>query len=202
MAESTARRLATYEDVLRAPENLIAEVIDGDLYLSPRPAIQHSAATTVLSSDLAGFHRKSGGPGGPGGWWILFEPELHLGPAEHPDILVPDVAGFRREHLPTLPQAACFTLAPDFVCEVLSPRTASRDRVAKMRIYAREGVGHLWLVDPIERTVECYRLQGGHWLLLQTVAGNRTARLEPFEAVEVDLERWWGETPDPIDLEK
>ena len=179
---------------------MIAEVIDGDLHLSPRPAFEHAASATFLISDLNGFNRKPGGPSGPGGWWILFEPELHLGAG--PDILVPDVAGFRRDRVPVLPRGPFSALPPDFICEVLSPRTASRDRVAKMRIYARERVGHLWLVDPAERTVEVYRLQADRWLLLQTVAGNQPARLEPFDALEVDLERWWGETPDPPELEK
>jgi Uma2 family endonuclease len=202
MVESAARRPATYEDVLRAPPDKIAEVIDGDFYLSPRPAFEHAASATFLISDLNGFNRKGGGPKGPGGWWILFEPELHLGAAGAPDILVPDVAGFRRERVPALPKGPFTVLPPDFVCEVLSPSTASRDRVGKMRIYAREGVGHLWLVDPTARTVESYRLQEGRWLLLQSVAGNRTARLEPFDALEMDLERWWGETPDPPELER
>lgn len=189
-------RQATYEDVLRAPSNLIAEIIDGELELSPRPTGEHSSAATSATIQLGNFDRKPGSPHGPGGWWIRFEPEVHLGR----DVLVPDIAGWRRERLPLAPTGPFTTVPPDFVAEVLSPSTASRDRLAKMRIYARENVRHVWLIDPQARLVEAYRLEGGQWLRIGAASGNTLARLEPFEAVELELERWWGETPDPPEV--
>jgi len=189
-----AKRRATYADLLAVPEHLVAEILDGELVVSPRPAARHARASSVIASDLAGpFDRGPEGPPPPlGGWWLLYEPELHLGA----DVIVPDLAGWRRERMPQIPDVAAFTLAPDWVCEVISPSTARIDRVRKMAIYAREKVGHLWLVDPAAHTLEVYRLDGARW----TVAGNHAAsehvRAAPFEAVEIDIARWWID-PDP-----
>jgi len=145
---SPAKRRATYEDLLRVPDHRVAEIVDGDLHVSPQPASRHTLASSGLGSGLwAPFHQ---GRGGPGGWWILFEPELHLGQ----DVLVPDLAGWRRERMPEFPDTAAFTLAPDWVCEVVSPGTERLDRAKKMPVYAREQVSHLWLVNPIARTLE------------------------------------------------
>jgi len=186
----TARRRATYEDLLKVPETMVAEILDGELYATPRPAFPHARATSVMGSDLGGpFDRPPGGPGGPGGWWILDEPELHLGP----DVVVPDLAGWRRERVLRLPNAAFFDVAPDWACEVVSPTTAGADRVRKMRIYARESVGHLWLVEPLARTLEVYRLESGRWVVASTHGGSECVRAEPFEAVELELTRWWLE---------
>ena len=129
------------------------------------------------------------GRSGPGGWWILAEPELHLGP----DVLVPDLAGWRRARMPHVPETAYFPLAPDWVCEILSPSTASLDRAKKLAIYAREGVGHAWLMDPIARTLEVLRLEGGRWSILVTHAGDDMVRVEPFEAIEFGLGEFWVE---------
>jgi Uma2 family endonuclease len=186
----TARRRATYEDLLKVPETMVAEILDGELYATPRPASPHALAASGLGSDLFGrFHRPPNGPEGPGGWWILFEPELHLGP----DVVVPDVAGWRRDKMPVLPNVAAFTQAPDWACEVVSPATAGIDRVRKMRIYARESVGHLWFVDPLAKTIEIYRLQSGQWIVANTHSGGERVRAEPFAAIELDLNRWWME---------
>src|SRR5437867_8866934 len=176
------RRRATYADLLEVPEHLVAEIIDGELLTSPRPASPHALAASAIGSAL--FDRFNGPPGGadrPGGWWILFEPELHLGE----DVLVPDHAGWRRERMPLLPDVAAFTLAPDWVCEVISPSTARIDRGRKMRIYAREGVSHLWFVEPLLETLETYRLEAGRWVVLDTHTADDTVRAEPFEAVEL-----------------
>jgi Uma2 family endonuclease len=183
---SPIKRRATYEDLLQVPENRVAEIVDGDLHASPRPAPRHALAAYVLGSDLAPFHHRRGGPGG---WWILFEPELHLGG----DVLVPDLAGWRRERMPELPDTAAFIQAPDWVCEVVSPGTERLDRAKKMPAYARHAVGHLWLVNPATRTLEVYRLVDGRWLLLATHEGAALVRAEPFEAVELELARLWGE---------
>ena len=179
-------RNATYEDLLQVPDNLIAEIVDGELITSPRPASAHARATWVIAQDIGPFDRGTGG-GGLGGWWILFEPELHLGA----DILVPDLAGWRRERMPILRDVPYFELAPDWVCEVLSTSTARVDRVRKKPIYAREGVVHLWLVDPIARTLEVYKLDGGRWVDVGAYGDAELVRAEPFAAVEMDMSQWW-----------
>ena len=182
------RRRATYADLLAVPAHLVAEIIDGELITSPRPAPPHALAGAAITSIL--FERFNGPLGGadrPGGWWILFEPELHLGE----DVLVPDVAGWKRERMPTLPSAAFFDLAPDWVCEIISPSSGRLDRTRKMPIYAREGIGHLWLVDPIARTLEVYRLEGDRWIVAAAHGGPEIACVAPFDGVDVDLRRWW-----------
>jgi Uma2 family endonuclease len=188
MAEP-ARRIATYEDVLDAPANLVAEVIGGELRLQPRPAKPHVRAAGRLASRLDGPFDL--GEGGPGGWLILFEPELHLGP----DILVPDLAGWRRERMPEIgTEEPYFVLPPDWVCEVLSPGTYATDRADKLPIFARERVSHAWLVEPVQRTLEILRLEkGGHWLLVGTWRGAVQVRAEPFDAVELDLSLLWAD---------
>jgi Uma2 family endonuclease len=185
-----ARRRATYEDVLAAPENLIAEVIDGELILQPRPAGRHSAVTTALGEELGPPFKR--GRGGPGGWLILFEPELHL----KNDILVPDLAGWRRERLPSIGDEAYFVIRPDWVCEVLSPSTEKRDRSAKLAIYAREGVPNAWLVNPVQRTVEVLRLVSEKWLTLAVHHDDQRVRAEPFDAIELDLSVLWADLAD------
>jgi len=178
---------ATYADLRGVPDHLVAEIVDGDLYATPRPAIPHVIATTRLSTSLGGPF--DSGRDGPGGWWILAEPELHLGSS---DIVVPDLAGWRRNRVPDLPREAFLTVAPDWVGETVSPSTEQLDRGKKLAIYAREEVSHLWLVNPISETLEAYRLEQGHWLLLDTHAGDASARIEPFEAIELELWRLWG----------
>ena len=184
-----AHRSATYEDLMAVPDHLVAEIIDGELITSPRPAVPHALAASMCGIDVGGpFGRGSGGGGSdPGGWWILDEPELHLGA----DVVVPDLAGWRRERLPTLPDAAIIELTPDWVCEVISPRTSRIDRVLKSRIYARAGVAHLWLVDPLAQTLEIYRLDSSHWVVAGAFEGGAPVRAEPFDAIELELSRWW-----------
>ena len=181
-------RPPTYADIEALPPHLRGEIVEGVLEVTPRPAPKHALASSEISGDLtAPFSR---GRGGPGGWWILFEPELHLGP----DILVPDLAGWSRERLPELPDTAWFELAPDWVCEVLSPSTARTDRVKKMRVYARERIPWVWLVDPIARYVETYRLEGDEYSMSGDFGDDEYLRAEPFDAVAFDLLPWWGET--------
>jgi Uma2 family endonuclease len=181
---------ATYEDLREVPDTMVAELIDGELFATPRPASPHAHAASALAGDLfSTFGRPPGDATGPGGWWLLFEPELHLGP----DVLVPDLAGWRRARLPVLPNVAAFTLAPDWVCEVISPNTGEIDRGRKMRVYAREQVAHLWIIDPILRTLEVYRLEDGRWVVASTHAGADAVRAEPFDALELRLARWWLE---------
>lgn len=183
-------RPATYEDLLRVPAHLVAEIIGGDLRTLPRPAPRHARVSSDLGGELYAPFRR--GVGGPGGWQILDEPELHLGAGGLVDILVPDLAGWRLERLPELPETAFLALAPDWVCEVLSPSTAADDRADKMPIYAREGVRHLWLLDPIAKTLEVFALGAEkRWVLVLVEKGNARVRAEPFEAIELDLGVLW-----------
>ena len=176
---------ATYRDVLDAPEHMVAEIIGGTLHTHPRPAPRHAVASSRLGIELGGpFDR---GRGGPGGWWILDEPELHLGE----EILVPDLAGWRRERMPELPDTAYFTLAPDWTCEVLSASTRKLDLVRKRPIYAREGVPHLWLVDPVEHILEAFELHEGRWVLIASVEDDEPVSIAPFEAVTFSLGELW-----------
>jgi Uma2 family endonuclease len=181
------QRKASYADLEALPAHVVGELIHGELYASPRPASRHAVATAELFLELAGpFGR---GRGGPGGWRLLFEPELHLGE----DVLVPDIAGWRRERMPRTPHTAAFTLAPDWVCEVLSPSTRTLDRKAKLPVYAREGVRHVWLVDPDTRTLEVFRMEGTHYLPMPPHSGPARVRAEPFETFELQLALLWEE---------
>jgi Uma2 family endonuclease len=182
---------ATYEDVLNAPENKVAEILDGELFLSPRPAPRHAVTSSRLGFLIGGPFDQ--GSGGPGGWWILDEPELHFGE----QVVVPDLAGWRRERLPAMPDEAFFSLAPDWVCEVLSPSTGRIDRGRKLRIYAEAGVAHAWLVNPLERTLEVLRLREGAWTIVAVCSDSDTVRIEPFEAIELELGRLWADPPAP-----
>lgn len=179
-------RPATYQDLVDLPENQVGEIIDGELIASPRPASPHAIACSLLGGELiTKFGRE--GQGGPGGWVILFEPELHV----VGQVMVPDLAGWRRERMPIIPDAPFFEIAPDWLCEVLSPSTAAIDRTRKMRHYARAGVRHLWYVDPTLRTLEVYRLDGETYRVVLTAAGDVKVRAEPFDAIELDLAPMW-----------
>jgi Uma2 family endonuclease len=185
MSDEPPRREATYEDLEKLPPNVIGELIGGELYASPRPASPHNRAASQLLFEVIGAFDR--GLSGPGGWLILSEQELHLGR----DVLVPDLAGWRRERMPEMPHTVGFTVAPDWVCEVLSPSTERLDRARKMGVYAREAVGHLWLVNPVLRMLEVYRLEGGRWVVLGTYADAETVRAEPFEALALNLGALW-----------
>jgi Uma2 family endonuclease len=188
--EMALPKRATYDDLLAVPDHLVAQIIDGELVVLPRPASPHALAASAIGSVLFDrFHGPPGDPAAPGGWVILFEPELHLGD----DVLVPDLAGWRRSRMPAVPQVAAFTLAPDWVCEVVSPKSARWDRVKKLPIYAHWAVGYVWLVDPLARLLEVLRLAGGHWVLASTHVGPAPVRAEPFDALALDARRWWRE---------
>jgi Uma2 family endonuclease len=182
---TSAPRRATYDDLLSVPDNLVGELIDGELITQPRPATRHARAASRLGAELDGpFDR---GKGGPGGWIILDEPELHL----HGDALVPDLGGWRRERMPLMPEVAAVELAPDWVCEVLSPSTQSHDRIRKMRVYAREQVAHVWLIDPLAQTLEVYTLSAETWVRSQVAHAAEKIRALPFDAIELDLAVLW-----------
>ena len=176
---------ATYQDVLDAPAHRVAEIVEGVLHTHPRPAMPHARASSMLGVELGGpFDR---GRGGPGGWWIIDEPELHLGE----DILVPDLAGWRRERMPDYPETAYVAFAPDWVCEVLSASTRRLDLHGKRPIYAREGVAYLWLVDPADRTLEAFELRDGQWVLIASAKDDDPICIRPFDAVTFSLGDLW-----------
>jgi len=180
-----ALRDATYEDLFDLPGNVIGEILHGQLITQPRPAPRHARASSIIGGEIVSPYDQ--GRGGPGGWWILDEPELHL----DSHILVPDLAGWRRERLPQLPEEAYFSVAPDWVCEVLSPGTARTDRAVKMPIYAEQSVQWLWLVDPDNRMLEVYRLLDGHWLLEHTWQNDEVVKAPPFDQVSMALSDLW-----------
>lgn len=187
---NVARRRATYEDVLAAPEHLVAQVIDGELVLHPRPAHRHTRTASTLGAKLVGLFDQ--GPEDEGGdWIILHEPELHLGA----DIVVPDLAGWRIERFPGSNRSdePFFAVAPDWVCEILSTSTARVDRIEKVPVYAREQVPFVWLVDPRDRTIEVLRLRDGGYQLVGSAGGDDGPfTLEPFDAVPLPASAFWG----------
>lgn len=185
-----AHRRPTYADIEALPEGVNGEILGGELVVSPRPAPRHAYTASKLGGLLIGPF--ADGIGGPGGWWILDEPELSLDVDPDFDPVIPDLAGWTRATMPELPTTAQFPLVPDWVCEVLSPSTATHDRSLKLPYYARAGVGHAWLVDPIARTVEVFALQGGRWVLLHVASKDQVVALEPFEAVKLKLGRLWA----------
>ena len=184
------KRPATYQDVLDAPPHKVAELIDGELILLPRPASPHAFAYSSLGIEIGGPFQR--GRGGPGGWWIIDEPELHLGP----QILVPDLAGWQRERMPDYPDAAYFDVAPNWVCEILSPSTRRYDLKRKREIYGETGVEHLWFIDPIARTLEVFALRDGAWTLLGTLADDEAVRMPPFDAIAFGLDALWPPAPE------
>jgi Uma2 family endonuclease len=179
-------RLATYSDIEALPANVVGEIAYGVLRTHPRPAPRHGRATARMLSVL-------GGPfdlarSGPGGWVFIDEPELHLGP----HVIVPDIAGWRRERLPALPDTAFIETPPDWVCEVLSPSTASFDRTDKLAIYAEFGIGHCWYVDPLAKTLEVFELTGsGKWQIAATFKDADSVTALPFEAHTFTLDVLW-----------
>jgi len=180
MAEA-AHTQTLYNAIERLPEGVVGEIIDGQLHTQPRPAGRHAYVHTALVADIAGLFGR--GRNGPGGWTIILEPEIHF--RRNAEVLVPDIAGWRRERLPEMPEDQRFEVVPDWVCEVLSPTTASTDRELKMRVYARYGVPHAWLVDPRDQRVEAYALETGAWRQIATVSGNEPIRAAPFADVAV-----------------
>lgn len=182
---SGSKREATFEDLESVPLHCVGEIVEGELYVSPRPASPHFRAASRLGMLLGGPFDL--GQGGPGGWLIVDEPELHLGK----DALVPDLAGWRREHMPEMPHIAAFTRAPDWVCEVISPSTEKLDREKKMTAYGREGVSHLWLVDPLRRVLEVYRLEQRRWSPQGHWSGEVTVHAEPFTVLPLKLATLW-----------
>jgi Uma2 family endonuclease len=184
MAEP-AKRLATYADLEAAPPNLVAELINGALVTHPRPTPRHAVAAVTLGGKLTPGYQS--GEGGPGGWIFMSEPELHFGA----NVVVPDIAGWRRERLPVMPETAFVETPPDWVCEILSDATERYDRNEKRDIYAGAGVPYLWLLDPRSKLLEVFQLTAGHWLLAATYVGRDEIRAIPFEEISFPLSELW-----------
>ncbi len=181
------------DEFMEMPSNRVAEILNGELVSHPRPAPKHAFAYSSLTEEILGPFQK--GRGGPGGWIIIDEPELHLGE----QILVPDLAGWRKERMPALPETAWFETVPDWVCEIISPSTGRYDRGVKREIYADKGVQYLWFLDPLQQTLEAFQLREGQWVLLSTVTGNDEVALAPFAAVPFPLSNLWFEELRPED---
>jgi len=188
------RRPATYEDLCQVPEPFTVELIDGELIVHPQPAGPHCVSNSSTGGDLwSRFGRRS-----TGGWWIVDEPELHMG---HPNpkslVLVPDLAGWLRERVPRYPATAGVEIVPDWVCEVFSPHSQRHDRIRKGHIYATLGVKWMWLIHPVEQTLEVYELRDGVWAWLQSFEGATKVRARPFDSEELDMADWWLEIEEP-----
>lgn len=181
-----APRAATYADLEALPRHVVGEILFGVLHTFPRPRLRHARAATRLGARLGPPFDE--GEGGPGGWLFLDEPELHLGA----DVLVPDLAAWRRETLPELPDAAFLTVSPDWVCEVLSPSTRALDSTDKRAIYQRERVPHLWFVDPSDRTLQVQRWSPSGYVIVGSWRGEVNVRGEPFDAIELSLSALWA----------
>lgn len=187
-------RNKTYEDYLALPEGVKAELIDGELYMSPQPKGRHVRVSSLLGAHLGVRFGSSASesPSGPGGWWILYEPECHLLPDRR--VVIPDLAGWRRERMPAPPgDTHKFMLVPDWVCEVLSPSTQSRDTILKMPRYREAGVKWAWLIDPVARRIDVFSAGDGEWVEAGSHEGEGLARLRPFDAIELDIGLLWSE---------
>jgi Uma2 family endonuclease len=183
-----ARKRASYDDLYSIPETMIGEIIDGELIVTPRPSIEHAHAASLLGGELV-LPYSFGRGDGPGGWLILYEPEIALG--EH--IFVPDLAGWRKERLAALSRKEWMSIPPDWVCEVLSPSTARVDKVRKMPIYAQYAIPYIWLLDPLSKTLDVFKLESGKWALLASFVDDDKVRAEPFSEIEIELGNFWLE---------
>lgn len=183
-----AKRKATYEDLFSIPENTTGEIINGELIVTPRPSRKHTYASSALDKKI-GPPYQFGEGGGPGGWIIIVEPEMGLG--EH--ILVPDLAGWKKERFPGEEPHNWISTAPDWVCEVLSPGSMRIDKMEKMPLYARHGVPYLWLIDPIAKTLDVFRLKDGEWTVAGLYVEDAKVRAEPFTEIEIELNALWLE---------
>jgi len=185
---SAVLKPSLYEQLLALPEHVTGEVLNGELYAMPRPKGRHGLAGRGLSGNL--ITPFDFGRGGPGGWWIILEPEVHF--IRDVEVAVPDLAGWRRERMPSVPEDHRFEVVPDWVCEILSPATAKKDRVVKLPVYARYGIAHAWIVDPEAQTLEAFDLREGRWTLIAALKDDDRVAVPPFDAVEFSLADLWA----------
>ncbi|HEX4449143.1 MAG TPA: Uma2 family endonuclease [Polyangiaceae bacterium] len=190
-----APRLATAEDLVRFPDDARREIVRGAIVEKAAPSAEHADAQSALALLIKGpFQRKPGGPGGPGGWWILTDVDVEFAPNE---VYRPDVAGWRRERMPEPPKGRVLRTRPDWVCEILSPSTASRDLVQKMQPFRQCELPHYWVVDPEHEMLTVHRwTRDGDVVALTASRAERAVRAEPFEGVELDVGRLFGDDPE------
>lgn len=191
MSKPAKRPYSLYARLEALPEHVIGEIINGRLHTQPRPAGPHALAASRLGADLEGPYGR--GRGGPGGWWIIDEPEVHF--VRDHVIAVPDIGGWRKERMPMVPQGHRFQVVPDWLCEILSPATAAFDRTEKMPIYAQYGVRYVWLLDPAARAMEVFELMDAQWIRRETFKGNEHVSAPPFREVSIDLSDLWVDAP-------
>jgi Putative restriction endonuclease len=184
MVQSKTKQ-ATYADIEALPPHVVGEILFGSLHTQPRPARRHAAAASSVGAILKPPFEF--GNSGPGGWIIIDEPELHLGP----HVVVPDLAGWRSERLVGKGDGAYFDEVPDWICEVQSPSTRRADLGPKRRIYATNEVPYLWYIDPIQQTLEVFKRQTQDWLLTHTFGGADEVCAPPFDALTFDLKLLW-----------
>ncbi|MFH1139158.1 MAG: Uma2 family endonuclease [Pseudomonadota bacterium] len=182
------KKRAVYDDLHKLPENMTGEIIEGELHAFPRPHSRHAKSTSVLSGELMPPYYFGRG-GGPGGWIILIEPEVMLGD----DLVAPDLAGWKKDRLPKLPKKNWISVVPDWVCEMLSPSARGYDRIKKMPLYGQFAVKHVWLLDPLDRTLEVYQLENGRWTAIGFYGENDKVKAEPFAEIEINLADFWME---------
>jgi Uma2 family endonuclease len=188
MSHQLARRTPLYEQLESLPEGLTGEIINGQLRAQPRPAWPHALAGSRLGTDIEGPYGR--GRGGPGGWWIVFEPEVHF--VLDTEVTVPDIAGWRKERMPNPPEGHKIQVVPDWVCEIFSPSTKSTDREEKMPLYAHYGVHFAWLGDPKTHTLEAYELAGHKWRPLGLFRDDDQVAVAPFDAIVIRLAELWA----------
>jgi Uma2 family endonuclease len=187
----SAKKKASYEDLCRIPENMTGEIIDGELIVTRQPPRSHVYTVSTLDKEIGPPYQL--GQGGPGGWIILVRPEIML----QGNIMVPDLAGWRKERFPQHEGQNSISVAPNWVCEVHSPWTVQVDKIRKMPLYARHSVEHVWLIDRIARMMDVFRLEAGRWFLLGSFAGKNNVRVEPFQEIEIALGDLWIENLQP-----
>ena len=187
MAKPVKEVLSIYEQLEALPENLVGEIINGVLHAHPRPAGPHALAGSRLGADIEGPYSR--GKGGPGGWWIIDEPEVHF--ARDTEVAVPDIAGWRKERMPRVPQDHRFEIVPDWICEILSPSSAKLDRTEKMPLYAKYGVAYVWLVDPLSKMLETFELIDERWSMMGVFKDEDRVQIKPFDEIKLELSDLW-----------
>lgn len=181
-----APKLATYEDLVALGPEVRGEIFAGAISTAPSPLPRHSRVQGALNRQIGGPFDEDDGRGGPGGWWILSDVDVRF--SLH-DVVRPDVVGWRRERLIDPWDTRPIDVVPDWICEVLSPSNAAQDRVHKANLYAHHAVPFYWIIDPAERTLEAFQLVNERWSLLGSYDGTSTARIAPFDAIEIELSR-------------
>ncbi|MEW6219811.1 MAG: Uma2 family endonuclease [Thermodesulfobacteriota bacterium] len=188
MLTARAQQTRLYDELCALPEGITGEILNGQLHTQPRPSGRHGVVASALAMDIGapfGFGR-----GGPGGWWILPEPEVHF--IRDVEVAVPDLAGWRRERMPAIPDGHRLEIVPDWVCEILSPSSVRKDRVVKLPLYAHHGVGFAWLVDPYARTLEAFVLREGLWTMIAALEDDAPVSVPPFDAISFSLADLWA----------